>query len=162
MALARALSTWPTARRRQGTEHPRVLAPRISIPVWVSFLFFFCVFIVLFCFFETGPHFVALSGLELTAILLPQLLGAGRTGLRYAPSPPIMPCFLSRLDPPGREIGVLDGVARLWISQQAAGEAGPKEFPVSSSLQFVVCGPSKLQAVSVKDNRGFVFCLPPP
>lgn len=62
-------------------------------------------------------------------------------------------------------MAVLDGVARLWISQWALGDTGPKEFPLffispASVWDLWSCG--NCRPFQWKITRAFVFCLFPP
>ena len=100
--------------------------------------------------FETGHLFVSVSGLELTAILLLQLPKGWDDRSVLSMLPPHPPCLASL---PGltHQAGVLGGTARLWERLSPMGFLFLHLFQIS--LWFV--NPGKLQAVSMKENKGF-------
>lgn len=154
-AKARPLSTWPTARRKPATEHPRVPAPRTASASLCGVWGFHC---VVLC-FETGHLFVSLPGLELAAILLPQLPKGWDDRFVLSMLPPHPAClasFLGLMSQAGN-MAVLE-IVKLSVSQGAVGEAGP--IPVSSSLsrQFVVCEPMEI-AGSFNERKQGVLCF---
>lgn len=117
---------------------------------------------VVFCVLKLVISLLSLSGLELTAILLPQLPEGWQVCAVYAPSSPTMARFLPVIGPLGREPGCpwwdTEPVHFPW----AVGGAGPKELPVPSSLsrQFVVCEPVEIAgSINERKTRGFVGFL---
>lgn len=86
----------------------------------------------------TGGDGQAISGLELMQSFCLSFPRAGVT----APSSLIVPRFLPRTDPPGREHGCpwWDREAVHFLVGGAVGGAGPKELSVSSSLSHRSCG----------------------